>query len=186
MRAGLAAICLAVTAGSAMAQDLPNLRDARDLVFAERGEVEWEVIPHESLSGRDLATLDALNQIQPQPYYAAFALATENGLAAATTVAAANFHDEDSARTAAIAGCLDAGGEDCVVVLVVRPLGWEPGRALQLNAEASAALRGEFRRLGRDRVLAISRQTGQWGMGRGREAAIAACGAQDCEAVIEG
>jgi hypothetical protein len=186
LRGVLVAVCMTIAAGPAMAQNLPDLRDARDLVFAEDGAVQWEVIPHDSLSAADLATLDALNQIQPQPYYAAFALATENGLAAATTVAAVNFHDEDSARASALAACVAAGGVDCTVVLIVRPQGWEPGRSLQLNAEATAALRGDFRRIGRDRVLAISPATGQWGMGDGRDAALAACGADDCIAVVEG
>jgi hypothetical protein len=167
----------------AMAQELPNLREARNMVFAERGAIEWEVIPHESLSPADLATLGQINQIQPQPYYAAMAIHPASGLASERTSLAANFHDEDSARATALAAC----GEACVVVMVIRPEGWEPGRALQLSAEATAALRDDYRALPRrSRAMAISPATGRWGVGESREAAMAACGAADCRPVIEG
>jgi hypothetical protein len=35
-------------------------------------------------------------------------------------------------------------------------------------------------------VLAISPVTGRWGVGEGLEAALAACAAPDCVAVVEG
>jgi hypothetical protein len=38
----------------------------------------------------------------------------------------------------------------------------------------------------RSRVMAISPATGRWGVGEGLEAAIAACAAPDCVAVVEG
>jgi hypothetical protein len=95
---------------------------------------------------------------------------------------AANFHDSESAEAAALAAC----GTGCVVVMVVRPEGWEPGRALELSAEATAALRSEYRRLPRRaRAFAISPATGQWGVGEGQAAALAACGAEDCRVVVE-
>jgi hypothetical protein len=65
----------------ALAQDLPNLREARGLVFAEDGAVSWEVIADPALTEADLVTLDQINQVQPQPYYAALALAPDAGLA---------------------------------------------------------------------------------------------------------
>ncbi|NKX46219.1 5-aminolevulic acid synthase [Roseicyclus persicicus] len=170
-------------AAPAAAQELPGLREARDLVFAERGAIAWEVIPHESLTPEDLATLDQINRIQPQPYYAAMAIHPGSGLASDRSALAANYHDEDNARAAALAAC----GEGCVVVLVIRPEGWQPGRPLQLSAEATAALRGDYRALPRRaRAMAISPSTGQWGIGADREAAVAACGAPDCRAVVEG
>ncbi|MEQ8367246.1 MAG: 5-aminolevulic acid synthase [Roseicyclus sp.] len=178
------ALAGAVLAGApALAQDLPNLRDARDLVFSERGAVEWEIFPHESLSPTDIATLDQINQIQPQLYYAALAIHPASGLASERTSLAANYHDEQNASAAALAAC----GEDCVVVMVIRPEGWEPGRALQLSAHATAALRGEYRALPRRaRALAISDTTGEWGIGASPQEAIAACAAPDCRAVVEG
>lgn len=159
------------------------MREARNLIFAEDGAVSWEVIAHDSLSPTDLATLDQINRIQPQPYYAAMAIDPATGIASERTSLAANYHDEDNARAAALAAC----GEGCVVVMVIRPEGWEGGRPLQLSAEASAALNDDYRALARRaRAMAISPQTGQWGIGDSREAAVAACGAPDCQAVVEG
>ncbi len=179
--AGLTLSAIGFTGASA--QELPNLREARNLVFAERGAIEWEVIPHEDLSPVDIATLNQLNQIQPQPYYGAMAIDPAAGLASERTSLAANYHDVDSASAAAS----DACGEGCVVVLVIRPEGWEPGRSLQLSTEAAAALRAEYRSLPRrSRAMAISDATGQWGVGEGRDAALAACGAEDCRIVVEG
>ncbi len=179
--AGALAVC--VTA-PVLAQDLPNLRDARRLVFAERGEVEGEVIPHESLSEGEIAILNQI--VATQRYYAAVAIAPGQGLASEATMAAANYHDEENARRVALDGCNSArtGGDECVVVLVIRPEGWEPGRDLQLNTDATAALRGDFRRMGRPRVMAISDLTGLWGIGETEDVAIAACAQDDCRAVV--
>lgn len=178
----LGALALALALPAA-AQELPNLREARDLVFAEDGGIMWEVFPADGLTPVDIATLEQINQIQPQPYYAAMAVHPPSGLASERTSLAANYHDEDNARAAAMAAC----GADCVVVMVIRPAGWQAGRPLQLSAEATAALGDEYRRLARRaRAMAISPATGQWGIGESREAAIAACGAADCRAVVEG
>lgn len=178
----LGALALALALPAA-AQELPNLREARDLVFAEDGGILWEVFPADGLTPVDIATLEQINQIQPQPYYAAMAVHPPSGLASERTSLAANYHDEDNARAAAMAAC----GEDCAIVMVIRPAGWEPGRPLQLSAQATAALQDEYRQLARRaRALAISPATGQWGIGESREAAVAACGAEDCRAVVEG
>ncbi len=188
---GIWAICFLTFAPATMGfgQDLPNLREARDLVFAERGAIEWQIIPHESLSATDLATIEQINDIQPQPYYAAMAIAPGEGLAAETTALAANYHDEDNAREAALAACNAArqGGAECVVVLVIRPRGWEPERSLQLSTDATAALRTDYRRLPRQsRAMAISPETGQWGIGESHDAALESCDAADCQVVVEG
>jgi hypothetical protein len=176
-------LAITAVAGSAIAQDLPGLRAARGQMFAEDGAISWEVIPHESLTQADIATLEQINLIQPQAYYAAMAIAPDAGLASERTSLAANYHDEDAARAAAMAAC----GEGCVVVMVIRPAGWEPGRTLQLSSAATAALVSDYRAMPRRaRALAISPQTGRWGIGENREAAIAACGAEDCRAVVEG
>jgi hypothetical protein len=186
IRLGVLCLTAFAIAAPALAQELPNLREARRLVFAEDGAVEGEVILHDSLSETDIAILNQL--VQTQAYYAAIAIAPEMGLASEATIAAANYHDEANARTAALAACNEArtSGPACVVVLVIRPEGWEPGRPLQLSTDATAALRGDFRRLGRNRVMAISETTGQWGIGSDLTEALAACGETDCRAVIDG
>jgi hypothetical protein len=101
----LIAFLVASLALPALAQDLPNLREARGLVFAEDGAVSWEVIADPALTEADLVTLDQINQVQPQPYYAALALAPDAGLASEFTALAANYHDEANARAAALAAC---------------------------------------------------------------------------------
>ena len=186
IRLGVLCLTAFAIAAPALAQELPNLREARRLVFAEDGAVEGEVILHDSLSETDVAILNQL--VETQAYYAAIAIAPEMGLASEATIAAANYHDEANARTAALAACNEArtSGPACVVVLVIRPEGWEPGRPLQLSTDATAALRGDFRRLGRNRVMAISETTGQWGIGSDLTEALAACGETDCRAVIDG
>lgn len=178
----LGSLLLAPVAG--VAQDLPNLREARAMVFAEDGAAEGEVIGHESLSATDLAILERL--VPTQAYYAAVAIAPDAGLAAVSTVAAANYHDTENASRAALEGCNAAreGGRDCVIVLLIRPEGYEAGRDLQLNTAATAALGGDFRALRRPRVMAISEMTGQWGIGADVQAATEACAAEDCRAVI--
>ena len=194
-RAVLGLIMLAIAA-PALAQELPNLRQARRMIFAEQGAVQGEVIPHPSLSTTDLAILEQL--VPTQKYYAAVAIAPDLGLMSEATIAAANYHDEDNARAAALAACdaarlasaedadadEAAASAECAIVLVIRPEGWEPGRALQLNSDASAALRSDYRRLGRPRVMTISDSTGNWGMAADDAAALAACGETDCRAVV--
>ncbi|MDG4647604.1 5-aminolevulic acid synthase [Roseibacterium sp. SDUM158017] len=188
--APVAVLMAALVAAPAVSQDLPSMRDASALVFAEDGAVEWEVIPDPALSEADLATLDQINRVQPQPYYAALAIAPDAGLASEMTALAANYHDEANARTAALDACearRDEQGAPCIVALVIRPEGWEPGRPLQLSSQATAALRDEYRALPRrNRAMAISPSTGQWAVGEGRPAAIEACGAPDCVVVVEG
>jgi len=183
-------IVLSCLALPAIAQELPDLREARTMIFAEDGAVSWEVIGDPALTETDVATLDQINRVQPQPYYGALAVAPDAGLASEITALAANYHDEENARAAALAACeANRAGEGapCIVALVIRPEGWEPDRALQLSAQATAALLDEYRALPRrSRVLAISPGTGRWGVGEGREAALAACGVEDCTAVVEG
>lgn len=183
-------IVLSCLALPAIAQELPDLREARTMIFAEDGAVSWEVIEDPALTAADIATLDQINRVQPQPYYGALAMAPDAGLASEITALAANYHDEDNARAAALAACeanRAGAGAPCIVALVIRPEGWEPGRPLQLSAQATAALQDEYRALPRwSRVLAISPGTGRWGVGEGREAALAACGVADCTAVVEG
>ena len=189
-RVAMFAVTLAVWAAPTVAQDLPSLNDARDLLFAEDGSVEWEVIADPAIDPADAATLDILNTIQPQPYYAALALAPDAGVASEVTALAANFHDEENARSAALAACeanRAGAGRPCIVGLVIRPSEWEPGRPLQLSAQATDALISDYRALPRRaRAFAISPSTGQFGIGDSRDAAIAACAAVDCVTIVEG
>jgi len=191
MRAVVGIILAAVLAAPLAAQDLPNRRDALRSVFAADAEVESVVFPHPALNDAQVELLSsAIAQgLMPQMvFYGALAIAPDTGLAdPQTTIAVGNFHDEESAASAALARCDAARAEDaspCVVVLIVRPAGWEPGAPLQLSSGAVEALRGEFRQADRPRVFAISDATGGYGIGPDVEAARAACGAADCRAVV--
>ena len=120
-----------------------------------------------------------------QPYYAAIAISPDEGLMSEATVAAANYHDTDSASAAALAECnaKKKGAAGCVVVALVRPDGWQ-AQPVQLSSDATAG----FGAAGGGAV-AISASTGSWGVGADAGAAIAACAdrnpaAADCAAVI--
>lgn len=180
-----------IVALPAMAQELPNRRDALRMVFNADAPVESIVYPHPSLNAAQTELLaSAVDQgLMPQMvFYGALAIAPDTGLAdPQTTVAVGNFHDEVSAATAALSACnaaRDASATPCVIVLIVRPAGWEPGATLQLSTAAVEALRGEFRRVDRPRVFATSLATGRFGFGPSTEAALAACGEADCQAVV--
>ncbi|RMA41969.1 5-aminolevulic acid synthase [Rhodophyticola porphyridii] len=190
MRAIIGAVAIAALGLPVLAQSLPTGREAQRMLFSPRGQAEGVVIPHESLNAAEIALLGgAIDEglLPDMLYYGALAIAPDAGLAnPATTAAVGNYHDEAAARDAALAQC-EAGreeGADCVVVLVVRPRGWEPGAALQLSASASAVLRGDYRRADRPKVFAISPATGAWGIGDTETSANAACGQADCRAVI--
>jgi hypothetical protein len=126
----------------AAAQDLPTLREARGLVFAEDGAVEWEVIADPAMT-RPIRHARGAPTLQRQPYYAALALAPEAGLASETTALMANYHDEENARAAALAAC-EANRDGRA-----RPASWRWSSApkagsraarCSLSAQATAAL----------------------------------------------
>lgn len=126
-----------------------------------------------------------------QPYYGAIAASPDEGLMSEATLAAANYHSVEAASVAALAGCDAArkGAAPCVVVALVRPKGWE-ARPLQLSADATAAFRKEYD--GKGAALAVSAETGTWGMAKGANApaaALAACAAKltgqnDCTVIV--
>ena len=64
IRLGVLCLTAFAIAAPALAQELPNLREARRLVFAEDGAVEGEVILHDSLSETDVAILNQLVETQ--------------------------------------------------------------------------------------------------------------------------
>jgi hypothetical protein len=128
---------------------------------------------------------ELLRQVgQTQPYYGAIAVSPDEGIMVDATVAAANQHSVEAASVAARAAC-DAkrkGKRPCEVVALIRPAGWQEGRALQLSSGATAAFQDEYVKIKRDKGFAISPTTGGWGLGKGRDAgakAVADCAAKD-------
>lgn len=185
---GLFAVVLAAPLA---AQDLPDRREALRSVFPSDADVESVVFPHPSLNAAEVQLLSnavAQGLIPEMRFYGALAIAPDGGLAdPQTTTAVGNFHDEDSASASALETCNAARPSDatpCTVVLIVRPAGWSAGAPLQLSAEAAEALRTDFRAASVPRVFATSASTGRFGIGPDQAAAVAACGAGDCRAVV--
>jgi len=175
-------------AGVAAAEPVDG-RTARKMMFKPTG-VEVRIIAHDFLSEQDRKAL--VFAAERQAYYAAIAVAPSQGLVAETTLAAANFHDIDSARQAALAQCdsVRKGGVPCVIAAEVLPKGWS-ARPLSLSASATVVLRKEYGRGGGEKALAISPVTGKWALEKGAgaaEAALASCaahkGATDCRVVV--
>jgi hypothetical protein len=184
----LSLAALALLAAPALAEPIAGDAAAAMLYATDRVEVVTYTV--EGLSEDEIALLTQV--AAGQNYYAAVAFAPAEGILAEPTVMAANFHDIEAARAAAVRQCNERrqGGRACTVAFEVRPQGWEP-RALQLSADATAAVAGDYARAGRPRAFAVSAATGQWGVGSGPDAtaqALAQCraapGAGDCRVVI--
>lgn len=186
---GLEAWVLALAlgaAGAAAAQPVDG-RAARDALFAPKGSsvaIVRGVLPE------DQAALLA-GVAEGQAYYGAIAVSPDEGLMSEATVAAVNHHSIEAAAAAAARDCnaRKKGRADCVVAALIRPRGYEEGRALQLSALATEAFRSDYGRSGA-RALAASPATGAFGLGKGAgaaEAALADCakaGATDCAVVV--
>jgi len=145
----------------------------------------------EGLSDQEVQILASV--AQGQKYYAAVAFAPADGLMSEATVMAANHHTVGAARTAALTECEErrSNAGRCVIVLEVRPAGWQ-ARSLQLSADATSAFENDYPAHG-EAALAVSPATGLWGLGRGDDAAadaLAACAGAgsndvaDCMVVI--
>ena len=171
------------------AADPVDARAASELLY----RVDRVEVARYSVAGLDPTHVAALTQIaQEQKYYGAVAIAPDQGILSEATVMAANYHSIPAARSAALADCNSrrTGGAECVIVMELRPAGFEP-RDLTMSADATDAFNRDYRRASGARALAISGSTGQWGIGRGdtaAEDALAACsgaeGAEDCTIVI--
>ncbi len=181
----------ALMAGPTLAQDVVNGATARGLLF-NATRVEVAVSAQSFLSEGEL---DILRNIAAEnvPYYGAIAVSPDDGLATEATTARGNYHDAAAASAAVLADCnakRSRGSQPCVVVVQVRPRGWQ-ARPLQLSAGATAAFNGEYRRGQGEKAFAISPSTGGFGVGRGAGAAAsatascnAAGGANDCRIVV--
>lgn len=179
------AAALVAISGAAAAQDLLSGKEAQRQLFKTNGAV-GAVSPTLSAADQDILAQVA----QTQRYYGAIALSPDEGLLSEATVAAANYHSVEPARTAALAACnakRKKGSASCVIGADILPPRYEEGRALQLNMEASTAVAKDYRRLRGDKSFAISEGTGNWGFGESDAAALSACasqGASDCAVLL--
>lgn len=111
--------------------------------------------------------------VEPGPWFAAFAVASNGAYGWANDFATA-----DAARTAALAWCAK-GGDDCRVVAEVTPKGWTEAAGDTLTYPQGQAYRA-VAAMERPRAFARS-LNGYWGTGTGAEAraaALSSCRAQ--------
>lgn len=177
IRTGLMAGLLAMTAGAALAQ--PLTADAvKPMLFAPGG-AEVEMIPNKFLPADQAAILKQVGAVQP--YYGAIAVSPDEGIMVEATVAAANHHNTDAAKVAALAGCeaKRKGKSPCAIVALIRPKGWT-ARPFQLSSGATSGFLDDYSKIRRDRAFAMSPATGLWGLGKGKDAASKAV--SDCMA----
>lgn len=164
------------------AQTVSGAEAAAVLYAPKAAEVEImakKVLPKDQAKVLEMVARDQL-------YYAAIAISPDEGLMSEATVAAANFHDIDSASAVALSECnaKRTGATECVVAAVVRPDGWQPG-GVQLSSDAT----DDFQKAYNGGALAISPSTGAWGIGGTADDALAAClvrnpDAPDCQVAI--
>lgn len=172
-----------LVSGAAVAEPVTG-KEAKKLLFTAKAP-EVHVLPEAQLDATQAKLVQAVGM--QQPWYGAIAISPDEGLMSEATVAAAKYHDVQSAGRIALADCnaRKKGAADCVVAAVILPKGWKQGRALQLSAEATEAFRTGYK----GGALATSAITGSFGMGADPAAAVAACAAKtevatDCTVVI--
>ena len=176
-----------VVSGAALAETVLTQKQAKRALFGVRG-TEGAVSQTDKLSDQDRAILAEV--AKTQKYYGAIAFSPDEGLLSEATVAAANYHSVEPAREAALAECNSkraSGAQRCVIGADILPKRYEPGRAIQLNMDATVAVGKEYRRLRGNKAFSISSDTGEWGFGASEEEAQAACaskGARDCRVVL--
>lgn len=177
-------------AGAAMAEPMIG-KEARKQVFALKG-TQVDLIEVDGLSDKDRGILEQV--AATQFYYAAIAMSPSEGLLSNSLVAAANYHDVENARAAALEGCnerRESGSDACVIAAEVRPKAYEP-RGLELSLGASTAVRKDYRKGKGPKALAVSASTGKFFVAKGEnaaETAIAGCSelaeSDDCVVVVQ-
>ena len=171
-RAAAAAAVTASVGGAVWAQQAQPVAGeaAAGMLFAPE-QAEVRVLDKSFLKPEDARILAQVGQTQK--YYGAIAISPEEGLVSEATVAAANYHDVETAGAVALEGCnarRTIGQAPCEVVAEIRPKGWSP-QPLQLSSDATQSYVKSYRDQNGPKVFAISRETGQWAMAMGQDAA---------------
>lgn len=189
LRCSVAALTLSIIAGPAISEAL-SFREARNAV--PKGNRVTAVLTDTSfLDDKQQAIVKSLQS--NIPFYGALALTPSEGLFVEWLNAAGQHHSIEAARAAALAHCermRKRNSKPCVVVLEVSPRGAKADAPLSLSAEATAALRGDYRKLKAPKAFAISKTKGTFGFAAGDGArALDGCakaggGAKDCEIVV--
>ncbi|RMD46820.1 MAG: hypothetical protein D6832_07135 [Alphaproteobacteria bacterium] len=191
--AGLATLATAGTAG-----ELPGAAQAARMA-PTAGRAELRLLHPELIEAKDRKLLARASA--SFKYFGAMAIVPGRGIWHRAAAAAVDYHGIGPARAAALAVCnarRAASDKPCVILADIVPKGWKGSRGLDLSQDASAELRGKFRRARRHKAFAISPATGNFGWAGGQaslddalRAARAACAdmggerpkAEDCRAV---
>lgn len=181
MKYWVLAATLFATAASAQTM---GLRDVRAMLYPDAG-AEVEILDKDYLPADQAALLKQVG-VQ-QPYYGAIAISPDEGIMVQATVAAANYHNTETASVAALRDCNAKRKAEraCEIVGYIRPEGWQQ-QPVQLSQAATEAFMDDFGGR-RAQAFAISPTTGEWGLAEGGDAvtqAVTACGA-DCQVLIQ-
>jgi hypothetical protein len=190
-------ICLlmGVLGAGAAAAEVIDSKAARRALFSPGG-AEVVINAAAGLAEADVRTLKVLVKTNRLKYYGAIAFSPDEGLLSEALQGAFDFHSTEAASVGALAACnaaRKAGTAECMVAATITPKRWKPDRALQLSASATEVFKA-FRKGRGPRALAISAQTGAYGVAKGEGAealALTDCNAaakipdyEDCEIVI--
>ncbi len=162
--------------------------EGRKLLFATRGAI-GQATQDSNLTEKDIEILQQV--AETQKYYGAIAFSPDEGIFSNATVAAANYHDIETARKVALVECdtkRTTSTQMCEIIMDILPRNYQPGRAIQLNMDASRAVTEECRRKTNIIFLAISKETGHWGLSDNQQDSIVICEnnkAQDCEILFQ-
>lgn len=181
MKYWVLATTLLATAASAQTM---GLREVRGMLYPNAGG-EVEILPKDYLPADQAALLRQVGA--QQAYYGAIAISPDEGIMVEATVAAANYHNVETASDAALRDCnaRRKAERSCEIVGYIRPAGWEP-QPVQLSQAATEAFVNDFRGNG-PKAFAISSTSGEWGLAKGADAATRAvsdCG-QGCQVLIQ-
>lgn len=172
-----AGVAASLVAGAALAEPLTGKEAKKALFMAKTSEAR--IVSGAGLDAQSAQVLASVGA--QQPWYGAIAISPGAGLMSEATVAAAKYHDVQSAARAALRDCNanPKSKSDCIVAAIIVPKGYQEGRPLQLSAEATEAFRKDYK----GGALATSVATGAFGIGADTASAVAACQAKAPEAV---
>lgn len=181
MKYWVLAATLLATAASAQTM---GLRELRGMLYP-KADAEVEILPKDYLPADQAALLRQVGA--QQAYYGAIAISPDEGIMVQATVAAANYHNTDTASVAALRDCnaKRKAARACEIVGYIRPAGWEP-QPVQLSQAATQGFVEGFRGNG-PKAFAISPTTGEWGLATGGDPAaraVQACG-PNCQILIQ-
>ena len=168
-------------------------RDARRALFSERGH-QIQMVDGLSALERKIVTeiipLMAEQLRQPVRYYAAIAYSPDDGMIHDSIQAAMNYHTPEAAGNAAVQACnalKSRSASSCRVAAFLVPKRYK-SQDLTLSIDATVGFDRTYRKAAAPKAFAISRKSGNWGIGRTDEAARASCEKAgqpgDCEIVI--